>query len=917
MEAVLTEKGYYDVMTPTDHMDTDDPERLARSKKAIAYIRLALSDGPLLQTRHITDPCLLWDKLKALYEPKGFSSEFLICKELFETTLSGLNNSIEDYLNRIKRLTDDLAARNLAIPNKVIAAWTLNNLTADYENTVAMISQSIRTSQSQVDLDQLFAQLVDESRRLKSKEDKEMALNSKTYSGGPNSKDGPRKTKRTCNHCKKSGHIEEKCWIKHPALKTQKESNKDKESQPEEVALISQTEAALHTEDPTSEDTIDWILDSGATSHICSDKRLFTSLEPHKIALRWGSAGQLYTSGIGTVKVQFSSTNQKAEIGDVLYVPELGVNLLSLGVLVEKGLNVIFNSKTCLIRREKTVIAEGRNQRKIPIFQARFQRPTRANALYTVKDPYIWHERLGHIGPAALENLPKAVTGCEFDKTIKTYTDNCEICIKAKTTATISRKPSTPSTTYLELVHSDLCGPIAPQTIGGRRYIATFIDSATKWAEISLLRTKNEVFSAFKEFRVKEEKQTGKTLKRLHSDHGTEYKSDEFVGYLKKEGILYTYSAPYAHEQNGNAERFNRTLLNKVRALLFSSNLPKKYWGEAATAANYIYNRTPHSAIEFKTPYEAKYGTKPDISNIRIWGSIAHKKEEIRRKLDPKTKEFILVGYGSNQYRLLNPKTGKITWARDLKIVEKPHLTSIDQKESIEKSNSEELTLEEENQPEMSKPEEPELEQPNLEEPKLEEPKSEESKTEDFKLDLEEIRRLGKGIPQQFLDELIEAAAFIAENDPITYQDAKNSPNWPKWLEAMNIEIEYLKSQETWTLVKAPENRKILKGRWVYKTKLNADGTIEKYKARWVVKGFLQLFGLDYTETFANTIKNSAFRALFAIAALLDYEIDQWDIKSAFPNAPIDEDIYVQQPIGYETEKGLVYKLNKALYGLK
>jgi hypothetical protein len=108
MEAVLTEKGYYDVMTPTDGMELDNPtpeqhaaslKRQTRAKKAIAYIRLALSDGPLLQTRNITDPYLLWSKLKALYELKGFSSEFLIYKELFETTLSRLGNFIKNYLN--------------------------------------------------------------------------------------------------------------------------------------------------------------------------------------------------------------------------------------------------------------------------------------------------------------------------------------------------------------------------------------------------------------------------------------------------------------------------------------------------------------------------------------------------------------------------------------------------------------------------------------------------------------------------------------------------------------------------------------------------------------------------------------------------------------------------------------------------
>jgi hypothetical protein len=151
-------------------------------------------------------------------------------------------------------LTDDLSTRNLIIPNKVIAVWTLNNLTSDYENIVAMISQFIRTSQSEINLDDLFSQLIDESRRLKSKEDKEMALNSKASSGGAKPKKNKlRKTKRTCTHCRKSGHNENKCWIKNPSLRPQNNStpNKGKEDTPEEVSLMSYTETALYSENST------------------------------------------------------------------------------------------------------------------------------------------------------------------------------------------------------------------------------------------------------------------------------------------------------------------------------------------------------------------------------------------------------------------------------------------------------------------------------------------------------------------------------------------------------------------------------------------------------------------------------------------------------------------------------------------
>ena len=127
-----------------------------------------------------------------------------------------------------------------------------------------------------------------------------------------------------------------------------------------------------------------------------------------------------------------------------------------------------------------------------------------------------------------------------------------------------------------------------------------------------------------------------------------------------------------------------------------------------------------------------------------------------------------------------------------------------------------------------------------------------------------------EGIPQKFLDQLIEAAAYIAASDPITYDEAMKSQDSQKWQQAMETEISNLQNQATWTLVEPPKDRKVLKGKWVYKTKFDSEGKIEKYKARWVVKGFLQLFGLDYNETFANTVKPNAFRALFATAAALD-----------------------------------------------
>jgi hypothetical protein len=157
MEAVLTEKGYLDVITNTPKEEQlKNPVYIEKAAKALAYIRLALADGPLLQTRNVTNPFYKWVKLKNLYESKGFSSEFLICKGLFETKLQSLNGDIEAYLTKIKRLIDDLSAKHITLPDRFIAAFTLNNLTKDYENTVAIITQSIRIG-GDINLEEIFA----------------------------------------------------------------------------------------------------------------------------------------------------------------------------------------------------------------------------------------------------------------------------------------------------------------------------------------------------------------------------------------------------------------------------------------------------------------------------------------------------------------------------------------------------------------------------------------------------------------------------------------------------------------------------------------------------------------------------------------------------------------------------------------
>jgi hypothetical protein len=195
--------------------------------KTLATIRLNIADGSLLQIQNIETALEAWNALENLYSLKGFSSEYLIYKEFFNTKLSK-HNSIEEYLNKIKKLVDQLRSKNISLPKEIICSWVLNNLDHSYDGFITIITQSYRNNTLEMDLDNLFSHLLDESRR-QADQEKEVVLFNQTWKNNRQKKLDARRNLlsssrkglegKFCMKCGKKGHNRSSCWVLHPELK--------------------------------------------------------------------------------------------------------------------------------------------------------------------------------------------------------------------------------------------------------------------------------------------------------------------------------------------------------------------------------------------------------------------------------------------------------------------------------------------------------------------------------------------------------------------------------------------------------------------------------------------------------------------------------------------------------------------------
>ena len=702
MNSMLIANAIQDVVTgarvmPVVADSADGKQWVKDNAKAMCIVSSSIEDSQLDCMLNCTTAKQMWDKLVRIHEQKSVSNKMLLLQKFHGHRMES-NESVVQHVSRVQNMASQLKDLGEAISDTAIMAKVLGSLPVKY-NALQTAWDSV-PEESQT-LDNLLERLLKEERRLEGDDDVTRALAAVSLGGYKkkkfatnqnNNSEKNRESRNTsveCFYCKRKGHLARDC----------RKKKRDKDNAGEnhrECAFVASTseqkQRQVKSETvPRSEvverlmavDTSDvWITDSGASRHITNRRDWYSEFEPSSgESISLGDNGVCDVTGSGTVLIDRLVNGKwcEARIENVLYVPKIRKNLFSVGVCTEKGFDVLFKGKLVTINRDGEVFGVGvqqDNQIYRMLFKVKKPSVAREANVSTV-NLRVWHERMGHVNNKVLREMTQKglIRGVKLADINNFF---CESCAFGKAHRLPFKKNETKRNTKPgEYIHSDVCGPFSTESIGGARFCITFKDDASGFRYVYFMKHKSDVFDIFKKYEKLIDNKFGKPMKVLRTDNGREYCNREMKRYLEARGIELVNTAPRTPQQNGKAERDNRTIIESARTMITAKKLPLSLWAEAVGTAVTVLNRVLATGKE-KTPYEIWFGKTPDVSHFRVFGSDAymHIDKQFRKKLDPKATKLILVGYqkDSMNYCLYNPQNKKISVSRDVTFNEKSQL---------------------------------------------------------------------------------------------------------------------------------------------------------------------------------------------------------------------------------------------------
>lgn len=881
--------------------------------KARATIGLLLEDSQVIHIRNCKTAREAWQTLKSQYEKPTLTNKVFLLKRLCRMTLAE-NADMSNHISTIVNLIDQLTALGENIAENLQVALLLCSLPESYENLVTALEGR---ADDDLTMELVKSKLIQEfeRRRESSREidisNEDVALKTKMRGNVYVKRDNKEKL---CYYCKKSGHLKQDCYhYKRNNGKYDKARVVNNDTSGDEE---SDENYCFNVSDKI---TSEWYIDSGASSHMTNDRSFFTEYQESKSYVELADGRKIISNGVGVGKLKCLNDNNKTTVilvKNVLFVPDLGTSLLSVNKLTKLGFKVEFDKDVCYIKANNKVLAKGTIHGKLYKLINNNQAMNVTTKEFSEGCIHLWHRRFGHRDPNAIYLMKKEslVEGLKLRSCGHKIT--CEVCIQGK----MSKKPFpkkslTKSNNILDLIHTDLCGPMHTITPGGKRYVLSFIDDYSKYTTVYLIRSKDEVLEKLREFVKLMQNKFHKKPKVLRSDRGKEYVNKAVKDFLKKEGIEMQLTAPYSSQQNGVAERKNRYLIEMTRCLLIDANLPNTYWGEAIITANFLENLSPTKGNGNKIPYTLWFKEKPKVNNLKVFGSTVYAlvPKQKRKKIQETAKKYTFLGYemGTKAYRLLDRNTGKVIISKDTEFLEDNHngFHSTCKRHNDFNSREECENKEVDIYCHTNIP----IKVQEMSENEIEDQESEKI-NENNNVTLRRSERIASKREQ---NHIVNDDEIMIE--PRTRKEALTRKDAHKWIAAMDEEMESMKSNKTWTLTNFPKDKTIVGSKWIFKLKKDSNGRIVRHKARIVAQGFTQKYGLDYDEVFAPVAKPFTFRIMLTIAGMENLEILHYDFKTAFLNSNLNEEIYLKQPEGYvkDGNENKVYKLNKCIYGLK
>lgn len=920
----LIKEDLWDVVAEEvpDGMDARDMMR--KRTKALSAIVLGVETDQLVLLRDATTGRNAWNILKEHHQQTTVSSQMRCLKCLFQLRLAK-GGDMQKHVHKIFELVNELKDKGVNIDDKIVVSFMLASMNEDYEHLVTAIEA---WSEDRLVPSIVKGKLIEEWRK---KNDSGMLGGAVAFQGAV--------PKNLCYFCDEPGHFKRDCALLKEKKKNMTENNKE--------SAKSDRYKKWYNRVSFSCTGGDWALDSGASRHMTGDRRLFDELrECGTSDVIVANGDKLSIIGGGTVLLKVIVDNGKlldVVLEDVLYVPDLKSSLVSVKQLTSKGFGVVFNRDKCFLTKDCDSLLIAEYERGL--FRVKCHQEEEASLAARTNSDFCvheWHLVLAHRHLADVFRMRKEglrIRSCECS-------DVCEPCIKGKMSTLPFPKKSTPTSAVMDCVVTDVCGPLSVSSIGHSRYFITFTDLFSKYTEVYFMKTKDETFSRIKQYVEKVKNQLGEKPKILRSDRGREYYNKDVLDYLSSEGINFQCTVGYAPQQNGVSERKNRTLMEGARTLLVDARLGKHFWAEAVRHLNYVFNRLLPNGYE-KTPFEMFYGRNPSYDDIHRFGCDVYTMipYERRKKIDVKAKKMIYVGNDevSKGYRVADVQTRNISVSRNVKFLDERRI------EGRPEVDMEDLSMEVDedvvNDSDMPETEQPsgagsvgEEDTPGTEqavsvgeentqgtesarEGSVEEPMEVDGEPQAQRSSAEAPRRSTRanfGKTPRYLDDYVLFSATQPGGlyEPKSFDEAMRCSDKAKWMEAMEEELKSIEENGTWELTRLPNGRKAVGSKWVFKLKLDESGNISKYKARLVAQGFSQKFGVDFDEVFAPVAKSSTFRLLLSVSGVMGYTVQHFDVKTAFLNGILEEDIYLKQPPGFERGDE-VYKLSKSLYGLR